>query len=803
MMASAALFAGCQKPETVTGEANVTIAPESLTFSQDESSLTVSITATRDWTVKNSTEWITEITPSEGTASNKPQTVTIKVAANEGKYRKAEIRFRAGVASATLEIIQEGPDGEVKPIEEGDGTKEHPYNASQAHQIAVELGAGKTAASPCYIKGVIHKLASKHTDDQIKQYGNGSFYISDNGESSDNDFYCFQVNYLGNTAFTSADQVKVGDEVMVYATITNFDGTCETTGKGAGYIVELNGTFNDGQADIENAESKTIADFIAAADKNTYYKLSGSVSSYKYGDYMTFDLTDATGKIYIYKITNQTDWKDKIKDGDNVTLVGKYDYYEKDKKHEVVAAQILSVDTYEGQEVSTGKVADVLAAKDGDKITLTNALVVATSPVGYVVTDAEGKDYVLAFFKDAKVDTAPAAAVGDIVNIKASKTSYAEMPQLLNPETTVVSSGNEVVRPAAEDITTGFDSFTSNAIKYVSFTGSLKIDGSYFNVNVNGASTNVGAFVAPSFDVASLAGVAGVEYTGYYIYKTGGKYIYLMLTSAGMPDGPYFIVSPTAANVPAAGGEVEINVNANVAWTASSDNSAFTVDSASGEGNGKVKVTVAENTAFEGRSATITIATAENVTTKSYAVAISQAAAADPDVTVITLTKDEIIAALTAKISESGFASKYQEFSFTAGGYAWSGKSNISKDKSGNLSTPYLQIRNTDNAHILTPEFASEISKIEVTGYAAVSGSSSPSRKLYAVPVDTDLSTATTDEKYGDAVVADAYGFATFTGGANVELTETIDVSAANVKQVKIVSKDGALYLIGIKVHLK
>lgn len=167
------------------------------------------------------------------------------------------------------------------------------------------------------------------------------------------------------------------------------------------------------------------------------------------------------------------------------------------------------------------------------------------------------------------------------------------------------------------------------------------------------------------------------------------------------------------------------------------------------------------------------------------------------------MTKDEIIAALTAKINENGFASKYQDFTFTTGGYAWSGKSNISKDKSGNLSTPYLQIRNTDNSHILTPEFASEISKIEITGYAAVSGSSSPSRKLYAVPVNTDLSTATTDEKYGDAVVANAYGFATFTGGANVELTETIDVSAANVKQVKIVSKDGALYLIGIKVYLK
>ncbi len=801
MMASAALFAGCQDPNEVTGEAKVTLDPETLIFPEEESTLTFSVTATRDWSVKNTADWITAIEPSEGVASNKPQTVTIKVAANEGRDRHAEIKVRAGVASATLKIIQNGQLGEIKPIEAGDGTKEHPYSASQAHQIAVELGSGNTATSPVFIKGMIHKLAAKHTDDQIKEFGNGSFYISDNGESSETDFYCYQVNYLGNTAFTSADQVKVGDEVMVYGTITNYNGTCETTGKGAAYIVELNGEFNDGQSGIMNAESKTVAEFIAAANKTTYYKLTGTVSSYKFGNYMTFDLTDATGKIYVYQVANEAEWKDKIKDGDIVTLAGKYDIY--NGTHEVKAAQILSVNTYEGQDITASTVADVLAAKDGDHITLNNALVVATSPVGYLVTDSEGKDFVLTFFKDAKADTAPAAAVGDIVNIKADKASYADMPQLLNPETTVVSSGNEVARPAAEDITAGFDSFSSTKVKYVSFTGSLKIDGSYFNVNVNGASTNVGAFVAPSFDVASLSGVAGVVYTGYYIYKTGGKYIYLMLTSAGMPDGPYFIVSPTTAKVAAAGGEVEINVTSNVAWTASSDNAAFTVDNASGEGNGKVKVTVAENTAFEGRSATITIATTEDVTTKSYSVAISQAAAIDPDANFIELTREQIIEALTAKINENGFASKYQDFSFTAGGYIWSGKSNISKDKSGNLSTPYLQIRNTDNSHILTPEFASEISKIEVTGYAAVSGSSSPSRKLYAVPVNTDLSTATTDEKYGDAVVANAYGFATFTGGANVELTETIDVSAANVKQVKIVSKDGALYLIGIKVYLK
>jgi|GEM_PF-950217 len=800
VLASAAIFAGCDKPETVTGEAKVSVNPETLTFTQEASSLTIEITATRDWSVKNSTEWITEITPSEGTASNKPQTVTIKVAANEGKTRNAEIKFRAGVASATLPIVQEGPLGETKPIEEGDGTKDKPYNPSQAHQIAVELGSGNTASTSCYVKGIVHKLASKHTDEQIQQYGNGSFYISDNGESSETDFYCFQVNYLGNTKFTSADQIKVGDEVMVYCTITNYSGTCETTSGGSSYIVELNGEFNDGKADIEKAESKTIAEFIAAADKNTYYKLTGTVSSYKYGSYMTFDLVDDTGKIYIYKIANQTEWKDKISDGGTVTLVGKYDYYEKNKQHEVVAAQILSFEIYEGKDINTEKVADVLAAKDGDNVTLSNVLVVATSKAGYLVYD--GTDYVLCFYKASTPETLP-VAIGDKVTVKAKKGSFGDpvMAQLIDPETTVISSGAEVNHPEAQDITSTFDSFKSSSVTYVSFTGNLTIDSSkgYYNVAVDGASTNIGCFINPSIDVTSFAGVDGVVYKGYFIYLTGGKYVYIILTSAAMPDGPYLYVNPASANVAADGGEVEITITGNVAWTASSDDDAFVIDNESGENNGTIKVTVSENTEFESRTANITISTEEEAKTKSYTVSIKQAAAKDPNATVIYLTNEEIIAAVQ---KDAGNSASYGTYEIASAGGNWNG--NFAK-----LSTStYLQIRNNNASYLTSPTYDKSIDHIVINAVkGGFTGSKENNRTFYAMPVVDPAKLPTGKDANKSNITYTDDTFKGNYGSGSYELLngspKSIEIEfPEDVTQFSILVGGGAAYIGSIEVYL-
>lgn len=93
------------------------------------------------------------------------------------------------------------------------------------------------------------------------------------------------------------------------------------------------------------------------------------------------------------------------------------------------------------------------------------------------------------------------------------------------------------------------------------------------------------------------------------------------------PEAKLFNVSPLALNVTADATEASFNVSGNVAWTASCDNSAFTLSTTSGTGDAEVKVTFAANTSEEAKVANIKVSTTENASTKEYTVVLTQAKA--------------------------------------------------------------------------------------------------------------------------------------------------------------------------------
>ena len=74
-----------------------------------------------------------------------------------------------------------------------------------------------------------------------ERFGNASFYISDDG-TDNGQFYIFRTLYLGNRKWVEGDtQIKVGDEVVVYGKITNYQGTTPETVQGETYLYSLNG----------------------------------------------------------------------------------------------------------------------------------------------------------------------------------------------------------------------------------------------------------------------------------------------------------------------------------------------------------------------------------------------------------------------------------------------------------------------------------------------------------------------------------------------------------------------------------
>ena len=117
------------------------------------------------------------------------------------------------------------------------GTKNNPFTIAQA--IAYIDGGGKDNV---YVKGVVSELVSGGFG---AQYGNGSFYISDDGKNygdATKDFEAYQVNWLGNQKWTEGTpQIAVGDVVILYGPLTKYKTTYETQGKSAAYIYTLNG----------------------------------------------------------------------------------------------------------------------------------------------------------------------------------------------------------------------------------------------------------------------------------------------------------------------------------------------------------------------------------------------------------------------------------------------------------------------------------------------------------------------------------------------------------------------------------
>lgn len=107
---------------------------------------------------------------------------------------------------------------------------------AEARAICSELESGKTTGTKYYVKGFVKKLHNKHAEG-ISGYGNAQFYIEDvSGANSFEDFMAYQVYGPNGEQLTDPNCVAIGDFVVIYGELTNYNGTYETVGKGAAYI---------------------------------------------------------------------------------------------------------------------------------------------------------------------------------------------------------------------------------------------------------------------------------------------------------------------------------------------------------------------------------------------------------------------------------------------------------------------------------------------------------------------------------------------------------------------------------------
>ena len=126
---AALLLASCKKEPYLTLS-----GPASVELSADGGSGTISFTGNNDWTASSSDSWVT-VSPSSGTASDGPVTVTVRAAANTTfEDRSATVTIRSEGLTQSVTVRQSANLGVVVP------TKSYQI-ASDARTIDVEVQA--------------------------------------------------------------------------------------------------------------------------------------------------------------------------------------------------------------------------------------------------------------------------------------------------------------------------------------------------------------------------------------------------------------------------------------------------------------------------------------------------------------------------------------------------------------------------------------------------------------------------------------------------------------------------------------
>ncbi|MBQ3673214.1 MAG: hypothetical protein II928_01930, partial [Paludibacteraceae bacterium] len=176
-----------------------------------------------------------------------------------------------------------------------------------------------TSENSYTVRGYVTQWVSGYPD-----YQNADFFIDDTEYGLNTLLECYRL-----TADNEADKrtLIVGDYVEATAYLKNYNGRAEL----------VNGTFRviTAATPVEDRGDIAVADFLAAADTKNIYHLTGVVSdlpedrtsnAWKYGN---FNLTDATGTVYIYGLLTADSVAQQflsldIENEDEVTLKGVY-----------------------------------------------------------------------------------------------------------------------------------------------------------------------------------------------------------------------------------------------------------------------------------------------------------------------------------------------------------------------------------------------------------------------------------------------------------------------------------------------
>lgn len=655
---TAMLFAqSCgEKNEAPSGAPSIEITPKNLSFDETSSTQTIEVVATRDWKASSKEEWIS-VSTEKGSATNGTK-VDITVLSNDGADRTGVVEFTIGFDKKELKVYQKGTGAATAAVVyHNDFDKELAVKGSDGWKTYLdsfdgwknESGSGISTVEYAFSGMSARTNSSGTSNSQYSDYsGSGKNYL---WFAKDNYFHVKNITLPeGKTNYTisfgsernlyqAADNTFVPEEFLVY--VSN-DGS---------KWVKLEYAFPNGL-------------------KNRRWDLASS----------TFTVPSGTKSLHIY-----------IK----ATLASAYLMDDLDLS--VAASAGTAIDFSKGIDLGTGgstgggetpepagnTIAAVCAAAAGSAADLKDVLVTGVTTQSYVITDETGS--VLVFVK-----ADPKVKVGDKVNVAGTTSEHNGLIQIATPTTKVVSSNNTVTYPAPLEFTEANLADTPKKVTYVSFTGNVKKNNQYYNIFI-GSVTNKDLSLSYYPGNMDEFVDCDIKVKGWYV--GGGNHYQIVATEVEKVEttGPKFSVSTTALTAKAGDTSASFDVKGNVKWTVSSDNAAYTVSPASGDGASTVTVKFAANETEKNVTVKLTVSTTEEVATKSYTV---------------TLTHKGVSAAGAEDFSSS--------VEWTLGEFAYSDKATINDVK----DVPVLKLGSSNDKGTATLKIPAGTTKVSFYGVA-------------------------------------------------------------------------------------
>lgn len=615
---AAMLFAqSCGDKNEPEGLPEINLSKNVIEFQQEASSETIKVASTREWFLSNCPEWIA-VDPKKGKDPN-GMDVTISVLGNTGLDREAALKFSIGYDTKTLTVKQKGTGSAADAIvyandfDKTEATKTFGTGTSWPY---LDQFDGWKNASGTGIGAETYSFSGMSARANSTSNSNYSDY---EGSGSNNLFF-------GSSAYFSIQGIKLPSDVNYSLTFG-----AEKYNKDNGSLFK----HDEFHVYVSNDAKKwvEIEYTFPNGDKEGRWDLATS----------NFTVSKGTSSLSIYVKTDVAS-----------------SYRLDDLKLSVAAEAGTVIDFSKGVDLGTGSgetpeptpgagtIAEIAAGAENAAIDLKDVLVTGVTLKSYVITDATGSILVFA-------NADPKVKVGDKINVTGITGKHNGLMQITTPTATVVSSGNAVSYPAPLELTEAkMKEDAPTTVTYVSFTGTVKKSGNFYNIFV-------GSYTAKdlscSFYTGDMEGFVGsdIKVEGWYVGGNPHYQVVATKVEEVASDTPKFSVSTETLTAKAADKSVSFDVKGNVKWTVASDNAAYKVSPESGDGNGTVTVSFAENTTDKDVTVKLTVSTTAEVATKSYTVTLThkgKSTSAGGDEVEVSVDKDYLAAHQNGKMDE-------------------------------------------------------------------------------------------------------------------------------------------------------